>query len=86
MSYNEDMVSKAAKDLAEMRWKKTTKKQRLEVGQALAEARKNISPAVRAAIAIVAAKARWARVRAEKAAQEKGVKKKASAKKGKTQP
>ena len=77
------MTIQAAKELAEMRWKKTTKKQRLDVGQALTEARKDIAPEVRKALASAAAKARWDRVRAEKAAQEKGVRKKTTAKKGK---
>ncbi len=88
MRYNADMASQAAKDLAEMRWKKTTKKERMEVGHALAEARKEISPAVRKAVASNAAKARWDRVRAEKAASQVKVKpkaaKKSGAKKGKT--
>ena len=83
--YNVGMVMQAAKELAERRWKKTTKKQRQEVGQALTEARKEIPPETRKAAASAAAKARWDRVRAEKAALEKGVKKKAAAKKGKAQ-
>jgi len=87
MRYNTVMASDAAKSLAEMRWKKTTRKQRLEVGQALTEARKSISPAVRKEVASAAAKARWDHVRAEKAALEAGGKpkaaKKVGAKKGK---
>ena len=60
------MANQAAKDLAAMRWNKTTKKQRLEVGKALTEARKEIPPEVRKALAQAASRARWARVRAER--------------------
>ena len=75
------MSNQAARDLAEMRWKKTTKKQRQEVGQQLTAARKDIAPEIRKAVASAAAKARWDRVRVDKAAKKSGVKKKAAAKK-----
>jgi hypothetical protein len=51
-------------------------------GKARAE---NMTKAERSASARAAVQARWDRVRAEKAAQEKGTKKKAAPKKGKTQ-
>ena len=51
-------------------------------GKARAE---NMTKAERSASARAAVQARWDRVRAEKAAQEKGEKKKPAAKKGKAQ-